>query len=238
MRRYFTQNNLLTFLALIAFVCCVFFGVSKSYQPMWVLFLLCLALLVFANLDRLKWFKVDKSGFEAETREIVKEARNTIKELQDLSKIMANISLGLLKRAGRFGGGYSYGEKENLKDSVLNVLRQIGVSNEECERIVTESKWHRYTEFDYVHHILGGSKFPDILSKQQLSERRKFANRGLDNIPTPEELTQFFAQIGLFNNEVKGLIEDYEHYVKFRQHRRPAVWGNRENWSHLLKKDK
>ncbi len=35
-------------------------------------------------------------------------------------------------------GGYSYEEKEGLKDSVVKVLRQIGVSDEECEKIVTE----------------------------------------------------------------------------------------------------
>lgn len=116
MKRYFKQNNLLTFLALIAFSFCVYFGISKNYGPMYILFFLCLACLFFANLDHIKRVKVDKSGFEAETREVIREARSTIKELQDLSKIMAHISLGLLKREGRFGGGYSYDEKENLKD--------------------------------------------------------------------------------------------------------------------------
>ena len=105
MKRYFTQNNLLTFLAVIAFGFCVYCGVSKNHQSMWVLFILCMALLFFANLERFKRLKVDKSGFEAETREVIREAKSTINELQDLSKIMANISLGLLKRAGRFGGG-------------------------------------------------------------------------------------------------------------------------------------
>ena len=222
-------------MTLVAFGFCVYFGVSKSYEPMWILSLLCFASLVFANLDRIKRFKVDKSGFEAETREIVKEARNTIKELQDLSKIMATITLGLVKRTGRWGGGYSYEEKEDLRDSVLNILLQIGVSDEECEEIITGTKWHQYVELDYVHHLLGGSHIPSSLPEEKIGEWKQLRKRGLNNLPSPEELTRFLEQCELLNPNMKELIEDYEHYIRFREQRRPSVWKDRGNWFSFLK---
>lgn len=238
MKKHLTKNNLLTLVALIAFAFGIYFGVSKSYEPSKWAFIAGIASLLFANLDRFKRFKVDKSGVEAETREVVREARSTIKELQNLSKIMASITLGLIKRAGRYGGGYSYDEKESVKESVLNVLQQIGVSDEECERIVTESKWHKYVEFDYVHHILGGNRIPGFLPGDKLAERKNLKERGLHNLPTPEELTKFFEQCELLSAEVKELIEDYRHYIKFRRQRRPDIWNNRASWSHFQKKDK
>jgi hypothetical protein len=237
MKRYFTQNNLLTFLALIAFVFCVYFGMSKSHQPMWVLFMLCIALLFFANLERIKRLRFDKSGFEAETREVVKEARDTIKELQDLSKIMASTTLGLVKRTGRWGG-YSYDEKEKIKNETLDVLERLGISDEDIEIVVAESNWHKFTEVDYVHYILGGSNVPGSLPENKIEEWKQLRRRGLDSLPSPEELTLFLEQCGLLNNEGKDLIEDYEHYIKSRQQRRPTVWSNRGNWSHLEQQNK
>lgn len=237
MKEYLTKNNILTFLALIAFGFCVYFGVSKSHQPMWILFILCLALLFFANLESIKRLKFNKSGFEAETREVVKEARNTIKELQDLSKIMASTTLGLVKRSGRWGG-YSYDEKENIKKEILDVLERLGIFGNDIEMVVAESKWHKFTELDYVYHILGGNLLPEILSLPKISERQKLLSRDLNHIATPEELTQFFTHVGLLNNGVKELIKDYEHYIKFREQRRAEVWSNRGSWSHLLRKVK
>ncbi len=220
-------------MALIAFAFAIYFGVSKSYEPSKWAFIAGIASLLFANLYRFRWFKFGKSGIEAETREVVREARSTIKELQDLSKIMTMTTLGLVKRAGRFAAGYSYDEKDSIKESVLNVLQQIGISDQECERIVAESKWYKYTELDYVHHILGARLFPS----DRIAEWNKVRHRSLDNLATPEELTKLFDQSGLLNTEIKELIEDYRYYIKFRQQRRPDIWNNRASWSHFQKNE-
>ena len=232
MKNLFTKNNLLTFIAVIVLAFGIYFGVSKSYQAMWLMVIISVVFLFFANLDKISKLKFGKAGFEAETREVIEEAKSTIRELQDLSTIMALSTLGLVKRSGRWGG-YSYDEKEKIKDQTLSVLKRIGIPDEECERIVTESKWYRFTELDYVLHILGGDKIPQALPHKRIAEWKNLRHRGLDNISTPEELTQFFKQIGLLNAKVKELIEDYSHYIKYRQQRRPDIWNNRASWSHF-----
>ena len=238
MKKYLTKNSLLTLMALVAFLFAICFGFIKSFQAMWLMGIISVVFLFFANLDKISKLRFDKTGFEAETREVVREAKSTIKELQDLSKIMAITTLGLIKRAGRLAAGYSYGEKENIKESVLDVLQQNGISKEERERIVTESGWYNYTELDYVHHILGGSNIPTVLPRERIADWKGLRHRSLDNIATPEELTQFFKQIGLLNTEVKELIEDYEYYIKHRKQRRSGVWNNRASWSHFEKQKK
>ncbi|GAH16973.1 unnamed protein product, partial [marine sediment metagenome] len=101
------------------------------------------------------------------------------------------------------------------------------------ERIVAESKWYKYTELDYVHHILVARLFPS----DRIAEWSKLQHRSLDNLATPEELTKLFDQSGLLNTEIKELIEDYRYYIKFRQQRRPDIWNNRASWSHFQKKE-
>jgi hypothetical protein len=237
MKKYLTMRNLLNFMALISFGFCLSFGVSKTYQPMWMAFLACGIFLFFANLERVLRLKVGPSGFEAETRAVVNEAKNTIKELQDLSKIMASSVLGLVKRTGRMGG-YSYDDKEKIKGSTLDVLRNLGVSEEEIERVVIESKWHQFVEFDFTHGILGSSRIPKDLPAQYILEWQELCRRGLDNNPAPEELSQFLRKCGLLTLEARELIMDYEHYIEHREQRRPDIWKDRGNWSHLQRQDK
>lgn len=95
---------------------------------MWLMGIISVAFLFFANLERISKLKFGKTGFEAETREVVREARSTIKELRDLSKIMVSSILGLVKRTGRFGG-YSYDEKEQIKEQTVAVLMGLGIKD-------------------------------------------------------------------------------------------------------------
>jgi len=236
MRKYLTQNNLFILIALIAFAFGIYFGVSKSYEPSKWAFITAIASLLFANLDRFRRFKLDKSGIEAETREVVKEAKSTIKELQDLSKIMASTILGLVKRSGRWGG-YSYDEKEKVKNETLGVLERLRISDEDVETVVAKSKWHEFTELDYVHHILGGSYIPQALPDSRIPEWKELRHRSVDNLPKPDELVEFLRKCSLLSDDAKELIKDYEYYIKHRKQRRLEVWKNREKWSHLQKQD-
>jgi len=47
-------------------------GVRAYLHAIWAMLLLTVVLLFFANIDRISWFKLDKSGFEAKTREAEK----------------------------------------------------------------------------------------------------------------------------------------------------------------------
>ncbi len=224
-------------MSVISFAFCIYFGLSNTYQPMWMAFFACGLFLFFANLERVLRLKVGPSGVEAETRAVVEEAKSTIKELHDLSKIMASSVLGLVKRTGRMGG-YSYDDKERIKGSTLEVLQNLGVSEEEIERVVIESKWHQFVEYDFVHAILGGSSIPKGLPEQYIPEWKELRRRGLGSSPTPEELTQLLRKSRLLTPEGTELIRDYEHYIEHRKQRRPETWKNRGQWSHLQKQGK
>ncbi len=236
-QKHLTVKNLLSATAIIVLIVCVCFGLSRNYQPMWVTFFAFGILLFYAYIDKISEFRIDKSGFMAKTREFLKEAKSTIKELQSLSKIMASTTLGLVKKTGRLGG-YSYDEKENIKEATLKVLHEIGVSEEEIEEVVIDSKWHEYVEYDYAHHILGGSSIKPADFPQELWPLwKEFREFGLDNIPKPAEITELLDKCGLLSEESKELIKDYEHYIKKRKQRRLEIWKKRWKWNHLNKNE-
>jgi hypothetical protein len=227
------MKNILTLIALLVLGFSLWSGKLAMHGLMMVAFLSFLALLFFANLDRISEFKAGKSGFEAKTREVTKvveEAKSTIKELQLLSKIVAMAALSLVKRTGRIGG-YSDEEEETIKESILKVLHQLGIPDEERKELLHE--WHKFVRFDYAHYILGGPTILSNLTPEQRAQEEKLRHGGLDNIPSPEELTQFLGECGLLSPEVKELIDDYRYYIKCQEHRRPEVWKNRKKWLHL-----
>jgi len=239
-KKYLTMKNLLTFAALIALGYCLYFGSSKTGKDLWAMtppLIAFLALLCFANLEKFSWFKASQSGFEAKIREAkvaTEEARSTIKQLKSLGKIMAHITLGLVKRIGRVGG-YPYDEQQEIKGTTLNVLREIGIPEKEIEEVVSKSQWHKFVEFDFALAILGGSRaWPPDLPQNLQGEWSKFRRKhGFNNIPKPAELTKLLDKCGLLSEEAKEVIKDYEHYIKFRKQRRPEIWKKRKDWSHL-----
>lgn len=233
-KKVLTTKTVLTALSIVTLIVCVYFGVSRNYQPMWATFLAFGILLFFAHIESLAEFTINMSGFTAKTRKLFEEAQSTVKELKSLAKIMASTTLGLVKRTGRWGG-YSYDEKEEIKESTLNVLHEIGIPEEEIEEVVKKSKWHEFVEFDFALAILGGSKawppdLPQNLQEEWSKSRRKF---GFNNIAKPADLTKILDKYGLLSDEAKELITDYEYYIKHRKQRRPEVWAKREKWSHL-----
>jgi hypothetical protein len=171
-------------------------------------------------------------GFEAKMREVtevVETAKGTIKELQELAKVMASISLSLVKRAGRLGP-FSDADAERIKDSVTSVLRQLDVSNEESRQLFNE--WHMWDERDYADYILAGSTIPKNMTPQQIETWKLLRRCPLGSAATPEEITEFLKECGLLTQEAIELIEDYKWYREHRTHKRPEVWERRAEWEH------
>ena len=229
---------ILTTASLIAFGFCIYFGFSKDGKELWIMtppFIMAILFLFFANVDRLKTFSASLKGVTAETREIrdiVSEGKNLIKELRDLSKIMATTELGLIKRSGRLGG-YSYGEKEEIKASTLNLLQQIGIPEKEIQTIVDKSKWHLYTKFDYVHLILGGSMIPQKIFQHQdrIKERKTLLN--INDLPSPDKLRAFLDKCGVLT-KAEEFIQNYEYYINNHKQRRPDIWNKRDEWRKII----
>jgi hypothetical protein len=190
------------------------------------------ALLIAANLDRISEFKASGRGVEAKTREILAQAKSAISELQLLAQSTGELTLSLVKRSGRFGG-YADDEAESIKRRVLDVLTKLGVRVSEHPEILDE--WHRFTEFDYAHAILGGGTIPSGVDGGAMAEWSALREGGITHIPSTDEIRAFLEKHELINEALLGYLDDYEYYRKHKVHRRPEVWRDRPNWGHLQK---
>lgn len=190
------------------------------------------ALLVAANLDQIAEFKASGSGIEAKTREVVARAETAITELQLLATHLAELSLSIVKRLGRWDG-YTDEEQDAIRSSVLNVLEKLGIPESTKQSVLRE--WHRVVEFDYSHFILGGCRTPENAPSDVMAEWSALRTGGITDFPAPEVLQTFLSKHGFLTPDLEELIRDYEHYRKNRIHRRPTVWQDRRNWGHLKK---
>ncbi|HEY8085518.1 MAG TPA: hypothetical protein VIE69_07935 [Methylophilaceae bacterium] len=207
-------------------------GSHANWQVLTVSFLGFCVLLFVANLDRIAEFKASSTGIEAKTREVIAKAEDTLNELQILATQVGALTLSLVKRSGRIGG-YAEEEQMQIKDNILAVLKQLGVKESEHPELLTE--WHKFTEFDYFHGIIGNSRTPINIGPEAETESILLLGRGLENIPSPAEIEAFLSKHSLMNEVKAELLKDYEHYRNQKVHRRPEVWKDRKNWGPLQK---
>ena len=191
-----------------------------------------LALLVTANLDRVAEFKASAGGIEARTREVVNRAEGAIAELRILALHVSEVSLSLAMRQGRWRG-FPDEDLNQLKSSVLENLERLGIPSQQRELVFRD--WHRIVEFDYTHHILGGSRIPDNAPSDVMTEWTKLREGGFARYPSPDELEAFLRKSGYWTTALAEYVEDYRYYIRERQHRRPGVWRDRDHWGYLGK---
>lgn len=189
-------------------------------------------LIFVANLDRISEFKASRDGIEARTREVVARAESAVSELQLLAVQVAELPLSLVKRQGRWGG-YSDEEEEAIRKSVITVLSKLKIPNSEMESVLKE--WHRIVEFDYSHHILGGSSIPNNAAPEVLSEWKAMREGGIAKFPSPQEIMSFLVKNDYLTHELDELIKDYQFYCVNRSHKRPEMWQQRLDWGQLKK---
>jgi len=186
-----------------------------------------LALLFFANMDRIATFKASAQGIEATTRAaeaVVKRAEATLAELQDLATVVAKIQMSLLARNGR-NAGYTDGEQENFRKETVALLSRIGVSAEKQADVLAEA--HRLIALDYANCIL--PPMAPLLPREFYPEfyrLRKQIEQG--EPPAPDEMEAFFRSVNKDNDQIRDWIEDYRHYLQEKQHRRPDDWARRD----------
>ncbi|NOS82777.1 MAG: hypothetical protein HOP32_14465 [Nitrospira sp.] len=218
-------------LILVAGLVAGFFG-----APTWLMTIALgglIALLIAANLNSFSEFKVSESGIEAkmrEARQVITRAESTLSELQLLARNVAEVTLSLVKRSGRIGG-YADGEQDKIKTSVLEVLKKIGVPEADIPSILRD--WNRFIEFDYAHFILGGNTIPDTKSDALMQDWRSLRDGGIVKIPTPQDIRSFIIKHNLMSPTLDGYLNDYEHFLAHKEHKRPEVWAERERWGRL-----
>ena len=222
----------LTILAIMILIAGLVVGFIGHIEVMITAFFGFVGLLFAANLDRVSEFKASGSGIEAKTREVIARAESTLSELQLLARNIGELTLSLVKRSGRIGG-YGDGEQEEIKKSVIDVLKKIGIPESEFPKVLRD--WNRFIEFDYSHAILGGNIIPQTDDKVILSELNALRKGGIDRIPSPKEIRQFLNKHGFMTEELDEYLKDYVHFCTYENHRRPEVWSQREQWG-ILKK--
>jgi len=198
-------------------------GIFGMPEVMAVAAILALAFLFFANADRVARVKASATGFEAETRAILEEARATLEQVRQVAKIAVQASLSVVMRTGRMGGFY-FDEKERVRDASQKALESLGVPKKEQEEIFNE--WHSVNRFDYAHILLGRYKIPkEVYGNNELTaEWERLRKTSFLSNPSSNIVEAFLIKAGMMNDERRELLDDYRHYEKYGLHRRPSVW--------------
>lgn len=222
---------LLTISALVSLAVGLTLGTFGHLQVLWAAVGAALFLLVCANADRIAELSATRDGITAKTRDLVLRTEGAISELQMLAAQLAALGLSLIKRQGRFGG-YKVEEEQRLKASTLEVVRRLGV--QETEIRYAMSDWHAMEDFDYVQGILGNSRVPEPHSEKGLYEEwQRLRSLPYRDAATPAVILAFLTKYQFLDPFRKELIEDYEHYIRHREHRRPGVWAEHLHWPSL-----
>ena len=189
------------------------------------------ACLFFANIDSIKSFQLSGMGFQAETREVVREARDTIEQTKLLATELAKFALLVINAEGRMGGGIDLDKKREASDRILQTLRDLHVDEREVTAVADVE--YAYVCFDFPFYITLG--IHRRLDQTKLREWDDFfaANKrkGIGHEPSPDELRRFLASVGLLTPQLAELIEDYNYYRQNHRQRRPEIWATREHWN-------
>ncbi len=185
-----------------------------------------LAFLCFAFLGSFKEFKLSASGLEAKMRESIKKAESTINETQELIKVLAPVTLSLVKGKGRLGS-YNTREAEELKESILKVVRQLNISEEEISGMLNE--WHAFVEGDFVDWIIGAPLIPQTLPPALRGKWKGYRRLPMGESPSPEELRKFLLEYTEITSETETLLDDYGHYLETREIRNPNLLDPRSS---------
>lgn len=222
---------LLTISALISLAAGLTLGTFGHLQVLWAAVGAALFLLVCANADRIAELSATRDGITAKTRDLVLRTEGAISELQMLAAQLAALGLSLIKRQGRFGG-YKVDEEQRLRASTLAVVRRLGVRETEIRSAMSD--WHAVEDFDYVQGILGNSQLPAPRDDNDLvKDWKNLRSFHYGEAPTPSAISTFLTKYQLLDPFRQELIEDYEYYIRHRDHRRPDVWAKHLHWPPL-----
>lgn len=208
---------------LIGFICWL---IWSDKGPAWPLLIPACLLFLTANLDKLARFRVSTEGLEAETREVVREAKDTLSELRDLASLVAANTLSLIQQSGRLGG-YSDEEKDLRRIEIEDLLRKLGINQSKMDSILDE--WHRFVEHDYRHYALGKGLLEKDIPLPAQAEWERLRGGGITRIAQPDEIERFYLDAGILTDERREVITDYRYYIQHKRHRRPEVWARRHD---------
>ncbi len=197
---------------------CVFAGLHGHILLAVLYFFASMAFLFVANINSIIKDKAPEDGLETEAREVIEKAEVTMREMQNLAKLVSRTALSLVKRSGRLGG-YPEEEQEALKESFLELLKDLQLSKEDRENVLEE--YNRFIEQDYVFLLLE-SHIPINWPKEELQKRRDMLNK-ISSCPSPERIEELLIRNESLSKNHKDILEDFKYFRKFKEYRRPEM---------------
>jgi hypothetical protein len=214
---------------LLLFLGLLFSGLIRAPRWEWYHFVVCIVAAGFVallgNMDRLESFKAGAGGIEAKTREVVAKAEVAISEIQLLAEAVVKILLQVIEGSGRWGG-MGPAERDAQKAELLAVLARLGVPPDQRDAIATTDR--PYVIVDYAAGVTEGLP-RDARQNQEWNTAWSPWRDKIDR-PAPEQLREIMRAFGPHERWREALLDDYEHYWRHSQHRRPEVWAQRERW--------
>lgn len=203
----------------IAFPSAVYLAWHDKWEGMTGLLGATAMFLFFLNLDRIS--KFEWWGGKAETREIAREARDTINDGKLIAGVMAKTALAALQSSGLVGG-VDYAFKELCRAEINAALEHLGYGKEEIGTI--QSRNLPLTRVDYMYAILGGGRLPTFLPQDQQERWKAFRRTWLERPANPEDLEKFLRNNKLLNERRRKGIEDYQVFLDIGAIRDLAVF--------------
>ncbi len=221
--------NVIIYLIVISFITIIYFGFIQNWIGCIASICVLAMLLFFVNSDKMESFKASTDGIEVKTRElkqVVDDAKATLKDIQDLAKVIVGINIDSIQRQGRLGG-YTEDDKDSLKNKLFNSLKELKIDQNQIEKIMDEH-WHNYVLKDYTFGIIGNnvSYYP----VEMLKRRSELVDGGFKYIASPDEVESFLEECRVIDDQWREYLKDYRYYAKNKKHRRLDVWANRDHW--------
>jgi hypothetical protein len=184
-----------------------------------------IAVMVLTKIEDL--VEISFGPLSARMRETIREAAATIEQLRSVATAISQASLTDMM-AGNFMGGTTLRTRMQLRDRIIQTLRDVGVS--EAQVSEAESEWRKGISLIYhrvIRERLEGRSHPNRVNTDAsgdiLAASREFQSLidfSIWRAPTPEEMTTFLAARGLLNEELQEWIDDYRHYLTRNEIRR------------------
>jgi hypothetical protein len=196
----------------------VLFGLLGKPTEMALIIVASAIALAFINIDRIQKFK--GGGFEAEMREVIKEASATIDQLRDVACAGAEPTLTSLM-AGNFMSGISLEMRLESHDRLILKLQEIGASTSQVA--VADALWKKGIGMLYhrgakklIEHRQKGQMQTNVApgAREAGAEFQKMLRFETWDAPSSTQMREFVISKGLMTNELQELLDDYLHFEK------------------------
>ena len=154
----------------------------------------------------------------------VDQLEGVVRDIKRLAKESSRLALASIQFSGRLSG-FTHDYKTRVLADTRRLLNELHVPPEEIAEV--ESLWHAAVEFDYALWATGLSQVPDDLPQQLTTNWKQLRQGGIEGRSTPEEIRMFLSDADMLTSERKEILNDYEHYISTRQHRREDEWRQR-----------